>query len=74
MAWNLVAPVAVVPGPASDPEGALEGAPAPGPEGALEAVAVRPVESPVGAAEKAAVAEEVAALVVAQGGRDGRLI
>ena len=62
MAWGLAAVVAVVPGPAPDPQGVLEAAPAPDSEGALEAVAVR---LPAGAA---------AAAVVTRGGRDGRRI
>ena len=61
MALGLVAAVAaVVPGPAPDPEGALEAAAAPGPEGAREA----------GAA--AVAAEGVSVLVVTRGGRNGR--
>ena len=76
MALGLAGAVAAVPGPAPDPEGALEVAPAPGPEGAREAVIVRNAESPAGAGAAVAVAaaEGVAVLVETWGGRDGRRI
>ena len=67
MAWGLAAVAAAAPVPG--PEGALGAVPAPDPVAALEAVPAHRVESPVGAA-----AEGAAALVVIQGGRDGRRI
>ena len=70
----MAAAVAAVPGPARDPQGALWVARAPGSEGAREAaVAPRP-EGAREAAAVAAVAEWAVALVVTQGGRDGRRI
>ena len=74
VALGLTAAVAAVPGPAPDPEGALEAAPAPDPEGALEAVAVRLAERQAGAGVAAVAAEGAAVLVVIRGGRDGRRI
>ena len=71
VALGLAAVLGVVPGPARDPEGALEAAPAPGPEGALGAA---PAFGPTLGAVAVAAAEGAAVLAVIWGDRDERRI